>query len=346
MGGSALYILLLQGFTQFVGSNPDVFCLGSNCTVTYTFQNPPLLYYFLGLLTFVFLLPFFLSLALTKKDTQQAKLEVVAPQTIGVIGILYAIVFILGVPNLHPSNVAVATGEVDNFIFGYMGLALVYTFVRLEDRLVVALLGRAAERESIYFQEIKVPVTIDKVKERLVVPEIQSGLRLSPRIEGDSTEGYMLNTPRGFDFVTRIRLVRDETDPSQTLLKLVVYEKTRYSVHADSYIVEMIRRQAGAVLDVLNNRTPPFGAKITVPLTNSAQDSFVDTAIDDMRGLYLKSQRYSIGDKVKVVAIVGIVSLTGLLFATGLTTYGIISVAIDVLFAVNELPDVVSRSRT
>lgn len=46
---------------------------------------------------------------------------------------------------------------------------------------------------------------------------------------------------------------------------------------------------------------------------------------------------------MKLVAFVGLVAFTGFLIAAGFTTYGILSGILDVLYALNDLPDIVSR---
>jgi hypothetical protein len=346
LGGVALYILLLQAFAQFTGEHTvsGITAQGQYAT-DYLFVDPPLLYYFLGLTVFLFLAPLLLSLTLTKRDVELRSLTIVPPLTIGLLGIFYTAVFIFGFPNLNPPSTTLPIEE-DAYLFGFVGGLLLVGVFRLEDRLAVALLGRSTEREALYFEELRVAAPIERVKERFSVPEIRSALRIS-QVDGDANIGYEMKTPRGFDFIIRLKILKDPQSPhTKTIVKTVIYEKTRYSIHTDSYIVEYARKQAGYIFDLLNNRTPTLSAVITTPLTNNSQDPFVDVVIDDMRGLYLKSQKYSFGDKLKLAAFVGIVALTGLLFAAGLTTYGVLSAAIDVLFALNDLPDVISRRET
>lgn len=301
----------------------------SNATGTYYLAN---LTYVQSQLAFLFitvlLSPLAISLFLTKKTEQ---LRIVPPFYITIISFGWILLFGIW-PFFWPAAYS-------QLIFG--GLLLAVGLV--EDRVVTLILGRAAERDSIYFGQVIVYAGIEDVKRRLSVPEIRDNLFLGERVEGDATTGYTFRTKRGFSVVNKVSLTQDEQLPGRTSVKFVCYQKGRYNLKVSPAFLEEARKNFAYLIDVIRNRPSPMKIDPVPDLANTIMDPLVDSIIDEMRGYYVRTKRFSGADWVKIIALAGVLLLTIGLLVAGFSVLAGFSGAIDTLLAVSELPDIVRR---
>src|SRR5207245_1468176 len=104
----------------------------------------------------------------TKKGVGPQNLRIVPPFAIGSMTFAYGIVFLLVFPNPYQSNAV----ETTKFLFGFLGVFFLLVLARGEDRIAVAILGRTAESEGLYFEKLRVHADIDEVKTKLQTPEV------------------------------------------------------------------------------------------------------------------------------------------------------------------------------
>ena len=121
-------------------------------------------------------------------------------------------------------------------------------------------------------------------------------LFLSHNIEGDKEKGYFLSTSRGYNFKTNIGIEKEEKSEKITIVKVGFYQQSRYSIQQDKYFLEETRKDSAYILELLTKRDPRMGVRILVALTNRSNDLFVSRIIDDLRGYYIKSKRFSYWD--------------------------------------------------
>ena len=140
----------------------------------------------------------------------------------------------------------------------------------------------------------------DQVLAKFSVPEVLDNLFLSHNIEGDKEKGYFLSTSRGYDFKTNIGIEKEEKSEKITIVKVGFYQQSRYSIQQDKYFLEETRKDSAYILELLTKRNPRMGVRILVALTNRSNDLFVSRIIDDLRGYYIKSKRFSYWDWFKL----------------------------------------------
>ncbi len=286
---------------------------------------------FLILAALVFLSPLLSSLLLTKTEP---KLKIVPPYWISLV--------VMGWVLIHWYYPLTPISSI-SLIFG----GLLVLVARAEDIVVTSIIGKAAEREVIFFEHLLVYANIESVKNRLCVPEIRTELALSSRIEGNVEEGYTLRTERGFDFCNRFLLTKDKQYLEEaTNLRIAHYQIGRYNLRTTPVFIEHMDKTSGYVERILLYREPRLAFERITPLTNNVQDVLVDTIMDELMGAYAKSKRYSALDKVKIGATISIAVVSVILILIGQSVYGGFSAILDILYALSELPDVVRRSRT
>lgn len=285
----------------------------------------------IGFLIVAILLPLILSLLLT---TFKPEPRIVPPFWITVVS--FAWLFVLLINSSNVSTLLLPTIIVGLFYV---------TIGRLEDVAAIAILGIAAERESIYYEYLIVYSDIDDVKAKLTIPEIRNALLLAERVEGNAEQGYLFKTKKGFTFKSRILITRNNEYPKLTDLKIVYFEKGSYSLEVSPNFLENAKKNSVYLKDILCNREPKLGFEVVVELTNTARDSLIDKIIDEMHGYYLKSKQLSNVDKFVIFTFVGVLILTIALFMIEQPLYAGLSIAIDVLLAVSELPDIIRKHR-
>jgi hypothetical protein len=79
--------------------------------------------------------------------------------------------------------------------------------------------------------------------------------------------------------------------------------------------------------------------------TNSIdiRDSLVDKIIDEMRGYYSRTQRFSNIEKFRIGALVVLAVFISFLFLNAQIFLGSISAVIEAIIAISELPDILKR---
>jgi len=333
IGASILNLIILQAFVQYIQANTTA----STSTITTIFLTSWQefgLFFLVAL--FIILFPLISSLAFTERRQEIEKIKIVPPFFISIIGAGYLVILLINSGTIALNSVF-AFGSLFIFIYAISGNG--------QDRIGSAIFGRASERELVYFTKFDVEADIEDVKNRIRIPEIRRQFNFGMKIEGDSGTGYTIVTPRGFDFITKMRLIKDKDKPNNTIVKVAFYEKGRYSLRTSALFVENTKLLSNYLYDVFVDRTPKFETTIKTALTNSAHDELIDSVIDDMRGLYVRSQEFGIGDWIKVGSFVLIVILTIYLFIEGLTLYGGLTIVLDALLGITELPDVFRKRR-
>jgi hypothetical protein len=287
----------------------------------------PILSQFIELLILVFVTPFLASLFLTKR---KPKLRIVPPCYITLVTMSWIIIILY------------TTLKQEAIVIGLFGIVLMLVGY-VEDKLVTSILGLTTERESIYFEHLLVFSTIDNVKARLSVPEIRDRLHLSDRIGGSVETGYIFHNRRGYDFVKRILLTKNKQFPDLTDVKIVYYEIGRYNLRVSPIFLEASRETSAYLKDVLSNREPSFYVDIVQSFANNLHDPLIDSIIDEMLGYYAKYKRLSYRDWTKIIAFLGVLVATVLLFIYDYSIYGVLTAIIDALFALSTFPDIVRR---
>jgi hypothetical protein len=318
----------------FLGGTINIGIL--NATYAYLSVLPSMPSFYAYLIDALFLIfavitPFLLSLILT---AIQPEPKIVPPFYITLIS--FAWLFVLWV---NPHNVSATLTPTITLGLFYVALGFA------EDKLTTSILGIATERESIFFEHLTVVAEIEDVKARLIIPEIRRRLYLSERVEGNAEQGYLFKSIGGFIFKNQILLTKNKDSPQSTDLKVVYYEQRKYNLTVSRDFFEQASKNLVYLYEILYNRTPSFGFYIVTDFTNKATDPLIDKVIDDLRGYYVKSKQFSNADKFKVVMFVGILILTAALFLIEQPLYGELTIAIEVLLLVFELPDVIRRQK-
>jgi len=171
--------------------------------------------------------PIAISLALSKT---RPKLRIVPPFYITLVSAIW-----LYISWFNTFDLATAFFTV----YGGAGLA---ACGYVEDKLITSILGVAAERESIYYEQLTVFADINDVKNRLSIPEIKTSLSLRDRIDGDSEHGYTFKTRRNADFVNKITLTKSNVYPETTVMKIVYYEEGRYNLRVSLRFLEEAKK--------------------------------------------------------------------------------------------------------
>jgi hypothetical protein len=342
IAGSLAYIILFQLLGEIVAQNTTVLPTGIN----YAFFNPPVLWEVISLVVLIVISPLLISLFLTRKDVELEKLRIVPPLAIFIIGIAYAVVFVVGLGFFLHFGQAQYVNDGVNHMFGLAALLMLALAARPEDRLAVWILGRTAERESIYFEKLKVRSPIDEVKAKLSTPEYADNLFLKMEVEGDRNTGFIFKTQGGFDFITKIGLYVDEENKQETVLKMAFYQRAAYSLRVTRYFIEEAKRQSTYLHDVLTDRTPPMVIQELVPLSHNGHDLFVNEVIEDLRGFYVQTKKATPVSKVLIGALVGLTGFTAALYLAGLPLEAVTaSGEIEVLIAAVTVMDYVRKSR-
>jgi hypothetical protein len=323
LSGGAVNILFISALITFYKDNVPMI------NGVYTINTTLLFEQVWALIIMVIISPFLLSLILTKR---KPNLRLVPPFYIAWVSYVWLIIV-----QSYPFSTTTVT---DSVLLGGIFVAICY----LEDRAVTLILGITAERENIFFEHFKAFAQIEDVRNKLSVPEIRSELTLSPRTEGNSELGYRLHTRREFTSVNRILLTRDKEYPDElTDVKVVYYAMGRYSLTMSPYFLEHWKKTSGYLKDIFTERDPIIGIEKITDFQNNVRDPLVDSVVDDLMGYYVKSQRVSMLDKIKVGATIGIFVIAVYLFVIGQPVYGGLSAILDAIFALSELPDILRR---
>lgn len=314
IGGATISIFTLQIFSDFLA---QAVTYTTQTTVTNTYQNGtlvssyastgptpvyhflslPYVYFFFPAIAFFYLLPFLLSLALSKKDVELRNLRIVPPLAIGLPTAAYGFIFLLNFSNVNSIS----------FLYGMMGLFALVATSAIEDRWAVSFLGTTAERESIYFEKLRVAADIDDVKARLIVPEIANVLNIRDTFEGKRESGYKGRSPRLSEITTKIGLSIDRQDARFTIVNVAFYVKARFMLRLTNYLGEYAQRQSAYLYRVLTEWKPILPAVVVIPLSNSEYDPYIDEVIDDLRGFYVQTRR---APRRTVIAVVLVTILT------------------------------------
>ena len=214
-----------------------------------------------------------------------------------------------------------------------------------EDWATTKILGKATDRESIYFEQFLVYADIKDVKNRLLKPEIRDGLNLQGAYDGTEEEGYIFKTKSAFSFRNDIMINRDKQYPELTNIRVTYYEVAKYNLRVSKEFIEETHKMSWYTKDVFFNHTPTIAVEVLSPFANNRIDSAVDRVIDNMQGLYVASKQFSLRDKAKIALLVIVAVLTVAIFLLGEPTYGAMAIAIEVLIAIIGLPDII-RKRT
>jgi len=284
-----------------------------------------------GLIVIAITLPLILSLILT---AIQPEFRIIPPFFITIISWVW--LFVLWVNQSNASTMIPLT-----FFIGTFYVTMGY----FEDWGTTKILGKAIERENIYFEHLLVYAEINDVKNRLITPEIRRTLHISETVEGKSADCYLLKTRNVFTFKNDIILAKNKESPELTDLKIVYYEVERYSLRVSKDFVEDAHMISGYVRDVFTNHVPNIGVEVVASFGNTVNDPSIDRVIDDMRGFYARSKQFSNADRFKIGLLTIVLILTGILFIIGQPTYAVLSIAIEVLIAVLGLPDIIRRQR-
>lgn len=271
--------------------------------------------------------PLLASLALSKMQP----LRIVPPFYVAVVTFGFIIV-IWGITS--------SSNFIESVLLGGM-----YTFVGLiEDVAATKILGIASDRANIYFEQLTVYADIDDVKARLTVPEIKDGLFLSDKIEGNSEKGYTFKiTNENYIYSHRITLTKSKEEPETTILKIVYFYVGKYNLTSSPAFIEESTKISLYLKEILRNRKPNIMFARDVGFTNESQDSLIDKIIDDNRGYYVKSKRFTKLDKFRIGAIILIAVIAIVLFAVEQTTYGALIAALDALITVSQIPDLLKK---
>jgi hypothetical protein len=287
---------------------------------------------FAFLIAIVVISPFLLSLCLTKRHPE---LRIVPSFYIALMGILLSII-------LNFSLI-----DANNFIIPVFSLYFPF-FCLFEDRLVTSLLGIGANRDYIYFEHRKVYANIEDVKKRLTKSEIRNGLFLSPRIEGDAEQGYLLRS-RGlggfYGINTRIKLSKSKESPNdRTDVKVVYFEKGQYNLRMSARFIEEMHKTSAYLSDVFYKHEPSLGFEVVVDyLDKNKSDEFVDSIVDETFGYYSASKRLTMIDWVRIIALISFLVATPILFVIELPVYGGLSLLADVLVGISAIPDLMKK---
>jgi hypothetical protein len=297
--------------------------------------NPPVptLYHYgvlAGYIIVAIIMPLILSLILT---SFQAKQLIVPPFYITLISSVWMLVLLVNVSNISTQLVPVLT---IGMFYSTLGWG--------EDWIATSILGKATERESIYFEQLRVYADFNFVKARLTIPEIRRALHISERTEGNIEEGLLFKSISTV-FKNDIIIARDTEYPELTCIKIVYYEVGKYSLKVSPFFIEAAHKMSGYIKDVFNNHVPIIAVEVIVPFTNKALDQSIDRVIDNLRGYYVRSKQLSTADRLKIALLAGTLVLTGILFLIEQPTYAVLSIAIEVLIAVLGLPDIIRKQK-
>jgi hypothetical protein len=271
--------------------------------------------------------PLLASLALSKKEP----LRIVPPFYVAVVTFGF-IIAIWGITSSSNFVLSVMTGG----MFAFAGL--------IEDVAAITILGITSDRANIYFEQLTVYADIDDVKARLTVPEIKDGLFLSDKIEGDSEKGYLFkNTYENYSFSHEISLTKSKEEPETTILKIVYFYVGKYNLTNSPAFIEEATKISLYLREILSNRKPNIMFARDIGFTNNVQDSLIDKIIDDNRGYYVKSKRFTKLDWFRISAIVLIAVVAMILFAVEETTYGALTAVLDALITISQLPDLMKK---
>jgi hypothetical protein len=284
-----------------------------------------------GFIALSILMPIIVSCFLT---AIQPELRIVPPFFIALISSAW--IFVLWIT---PSNVSTT-------VFPTLTVGVFYSSLGyIEDPVVTYIFGRATERDYIYFQHIRAYATIEEVKDRIMTPEIRRSLTISESFEGDAEHGYLFKTRRPFPYKNDIFISRDKDYSELTSIKVTYYEVKKYNLQVSNSFLEESHKTSRYIEDIFTFHEPSIPIEIITPFTNQVTDKAIDRVLDDMRGYYSRSKRFSITDRLSISLLVAILFLTAILFFIGEPAYAVLSIAIEVLIAVLELPDILRRQR-
>lgn len=339
--GEILAFYLLVGFIQ---QNSETVLTPNGPVEAYL--TIPLFYWFLIYGAFIFVAPLLLSLILTKKDVDLENLRIVPPLYVSIIGVLYAAVFFLLVPLLRivgqPQFANIGILDLASLMF----LIFIPMTARAEDSLAIAILGRTADRQAIFFEKLRVHASIEEVKAKLSTQEYADNLSLRMNVAGTKEEGYVLKTQRGFAFTTKVGLYVDEDDKNRTILKVAFYEKSPYSLRLTKYFIEHAREHVAYLHDLLTGREPLMKVDVLVALTNNVHDLFINDVLDDLRGFYVQTKR---APRVSILLVGTVVALTGLTIGFFLSGYPeeafLATGAIDIVILIVTVMEYIRKGR-
>ena len=140
-------------------------------------------------------------------------------------------------------------------------------------------------------------------------------------------------------------MTKSKEFPENTDVRLVSYEVGRYSLRESKDLIEEAHKTSWYVKDVFNNHEPAMGIEPIVPFGNAVHDPAIDRVIDDISGLYARSKQFSTDDRLKIVLLITVITLTVTLFAIGQPIYAVLTIAIEVLIAVLGIPNIIRRQR-
>jgi hypothetical protein len=276
--------------------------------------------------------PFLMSLILSKT---YPNIQIVSPFWLALVSFVEILITGIGVGSL-PNLGTLILVDLLYLATGYV-----------EDGLTPKLLGIAVEKEQIYFEHLHIIAYIDDVLKQLTIPVIKNRLRLSNVIEGDATQGYILKTrkKRGENCAYKLSLARNEENKKATELKIVYFEKGRYVLTSSPDFLEWMREISDYLQDVLSrpDRDLHFAVTPIVRLTNQAQDSLIDSVMSDMEGYVAKYKRFSLSERIGLIAFVAILGSTATMFFVGRESYALVLGVIDALLAIYEVRDILNR---
>jgi hypothetical protein len=321
--GAAFNIVFIAGWINLYWSS------GQIVDGTINFSATPLstiaLIWILGII--LVLSPLLASLALSKKQP----LRIVPPFYVAVVTFGF-IIAIWGITSSSNFILSVLVGG----MFAVVGL--------IEDVAATTILGIASDRANIYFEQLTVYADIDDVKARLTVPEIKDGLFLSDKIDGDSEKGYTFKTTHeNYLFSHKITLTKSKEEAATTILKIVYFDVGKYNLTSSPAFIEEATKISLYLKEILGNRKPNIMFARDVGFTNEAQDSLIDCIIDDNRGYYVKSKRFTKLDRFRIGAIFLIAVIAIILFAVEQTTYGALIAVLDALITVSQIPNLLKK---
>ena len=305
--GSAIESSLFNLLAVIIRSNSELVSTSQGPAPAW--ETAPLFYGIIALIAIIMIAPFLLSLALSKIDVELEDLRIVPPQYIAYVGSVYAAVFVILVPLAGQVYQPQFANSALVSLLAISFLLFVVLGGRAEDKLTVAILGRTADKQQIYFEKLTIDASLEEVKTKLTTREYADNLFLRMDIEGDKNKGYTVKTERGYDFVAKVGMYPDDEDKNKTILKAAFYQQSRYSLKVTKFFIENDHRQASYLAEILTDREPPMKIETIIPLTNSAHDIFVNEVIDDLRGFYVKTKK---APRVSVILVMTNLALTGM----------------------------------
>jgi hypothetical protein len=217
-----------------------------------------------------------------------------------------------------------------------------------EDSLVVKLHGITVEKEYLYFEHLLIiGADIIAAMNQLMNPVIADSLKISGFPEGDPEKGFLIRIKEKGKFC-KIKLIKSESDPKSSELKIVYYQKGRYTLIATPKFLEWKTEKSSVLQGVFSRleREKHYEVKPIISLTNRSQDSYIDEAVKDIQqGYFATFKTFSMQERLKIIALVALIGATIVLFLVGATIEAIGYAVFDIVIVIYDVLDI-SKKRS